>query len=143
MSVLMLLADQVLNSEINDRGERKPGILNDDNTISQSYNSQTAALGVTIATNGLLPALVIYYQDRAQKVASKEILEAIGKMISKDQFFLNNVKLSNGTGMIVGAKSLLEAVLKNPENSLLKQEVLDCAVALKQIIRTYPLKEEK
>lgn len=133
ISKLMILANEALKGSC---------ILNNDNSINASYNGHTAGLGVAIAMNGLLPALVIYYQQNDEKSTTtdrRQILEVIGKMINNDSFFKNNVELDGKAEMINGADSLINAAIQNPDNKMLKLEVIDCATALKQIIRTYKL----
>ena len=87
--------------------------------------------------SGLLPALVIYYQQASESrnINRKNILEAIGLMISQDHDFTEIQDIKD-------AESLLRAAIKTRDNAKskkLKQEVIDCAIALKQIIRTYEL----
>ena len=109
--------------------------------IEDSYNGQTSSFGVTVAMSGLLPALIIFYQETSdnRKIDRKKILEAIGEMIKSDK----------PEWQIHDAKSLLEKALGRCINNEdlkreiatgLKKEVLECATALKQIIRTYELK---
>lgn len=102
--------------------------------IEDTYNGQTAGFSVTIAMNGLLPALVIYYQQTSESRESnrRDILEVIGQMIGADKAF-NRPNIKN-------ADSLLKAAIAAPADKALKQEVTDCAIALKQIIRTFRLK---
>lgn len=103
--------------------------------INESYNGQIAALGVTIALTGLRPALAIYYQDKPNaksptKCNKKEILNAIAHML-----VIPGKK-------IVDAKELLEYALNikhDDELKWLKKEIIDCSVALKQVVRTYNL----
>lgn len=126
---MMQLADSVLE---------KSGILKrsqEGSFIEDSYNGQTAGFGVTVAMNGLLPALVIYYQQASEsrEINRKNILEAIAQMIHLDSDFNDGQNITN-------ADTLLAAAIASPASKTLKKEVLDCAIALKQIIRTYKLK---
>ena len=136
MTDLMLKANEILESS---------GILQKDDHnqwyIEESYNGQTSSFGVTVAMSGLIPALVIFYQETSdnRKIDRKKILEAIGEMIKSDK----------PEWQIHDAKSLLEKALRRGINNEalkkaiavgLKKEVLECATALKQIIRTYELK---
>lgn len=109
--------------------------------IQDSYNGQIAAFGVTIAMSGLLPALAIYYQKSSEKCAvdKKNILEVIGKMIEMDQEFNKILNLR-----INSAETLLREAIKLNSNDLkkLQKEVIDCAIALKQVVRTYKLVEK-
>lgn len=127
---LMQLADNKLKSSNLLRKDQYGTFIED------AYNGQTAGFSVTIAMNGLLPALVIYYQQASEsrEINRKNILEVIGQMIEADSAF-------NRPG-IKDADSLLKAAIARPTDKALKQEVIDCAIALKQIIRTYRLKEK-
>lgn len=128
MAKMMQLADSVLIVS---------GILKQNRNgffIEDSYNGQTSGFGVTVAMNGLLPALVIYYQQASEsrEINRKNILEAIARMIHQDEEFSGHAQISN-------ADSLLAAAIASPTSKSLRKEVLDCVVALKQIIRTYKL----
>lgn len=99
--------------------------------INESYNGHIAALGVTIALTGLRPAVAIYYQDKPKtnaptKCNKREILEAIARML-------------NVTG-VNNAESLLRYLLRDDiDLKWLKKEIIDCSIALKQVVRTYNL----
>lgn len=136
MEYLMLKANDILGSS---------GILKrtDQNQlyIEDSYNGQTSSFGVTVAMSGLIPALVIFYQETSdnRKIDRKKILEAIAKMIDLDkpQWQINNARslLEKALGRGVNDENLKKEIAAG-----LKKEVLECATALKQIIRTYDLK---
>lgn len=131
MANLMELADQSIQTS---------QILVNNKLISESYYNMVSGFGITVATNGLLPAIVIYCQDRNQtrNINRKIILEIIARMIHDDNLFsMNNTHLN-----ITNADSLLDAVKAHPLNRDLKMEVLDCAIALKQIIRTYEAEKQ-
>lgn len=137
MADLMLKANKILESS---------GILQRDDQnqlyIEESYNGQTSSFGVTIAMSGLLPALVIFYQETSdnRKIDRKNILEAIAKMIDKDKprWQINNARslLEKALGSGVNNENLKKEI-----DAGLKKEVLECTTALKQIIRTYELKQ--
>ena len=97
--------------------------------IKDSYNGQTASLGVTIAMSGLRPALAIYQQE-TDGCNRLKILNAIAVM-------LDIVPTNNNTP----GKELFDQALKCDTTELkkLKKEVIDCSIALKQVIRTYKL----
>lgn len=101
-------------------------------TIPDSYNGQVAALGVIITMSGLRPALAIYYQNNEQNSPyRKAVLEVIAKMITYDTE--NNFSFSN-------AKEMFRyAVRQDADLKRLRQEVIECSIALKQVIRTYNL----
>lgn len=108
-------------------------ILSPEQTIEDSYNGQTAGFGVSIAMSGLLPTLAIYYQDASDSrtIDRRKILCAIGRMIRNDKPMLQ----------IVDAETLLRVAMRcdSSAEKQLKREVIDCAIALKQVIRTYKL----
>lgn len=125
MAKMMVIAERALTeSPIYENG-----------SIKDSYNGLTAGFGVTVAMNGLLPAIVMYYQDSSasRKTDRGKILDIIGKMISLDG------DKPQGLPQINDAASLLRAAIASSDGKILKREVIDCAVALKQIIRTHNL----
>lgn len=132
MSKMMVIAERALTEScIYDK---------ETGNITDSYNGLTAGLGVTVAMNGLLPAIVMYYQDSnaSRKTDRRQILDIIGKMISLDGY------KPQGLVQINDATSLLQAAIADKDGkTTLKREVIDCAVALKQIIRTHNLVKDE
>lgn len=132
MSKMMIIAEKALiESSIYDK---------ETGNITDSYNGLTAGFGVTVAMNGLLPAIVMYYQDSnaSRKTDRRQILDIIGKMISLDGY------KPQGLVQINDATSLLQAAIADKDGkTTLKREVIDCAVALKQIIRTHNLVKDE
>ena len=94
--------------------------------IKDSYNGQTAALGVTIAMSGLRPALAIY-QKETDGCKRLEILNAIAVMLN-----INQDK---------PGETLFRTVLTCNDSELkqYKTKIIECTIALKQVIRTYNL----
>lgn len=137
---LIQLADNVLN-------QGAETILNRNRLeIQESYNGQIAALGVSIAMCDLRPTLAIYYQSNDNgtcAVDRRKILEIIGRMIHLDENHPErlNANYSGIFDTIQNANSLLRQAITipPPQFKLLKTVVIDCAVALKQVIRTYNL----
>lgn len=134
---LMELAEQVLR----DKGWVCP-LFKDKNrtTIHESYNGQISALGVSILMIGLKPTIAVYYQDASKKPDNEKteafrkcLLEVIARMLKiyKDKDTDRNVRYAN-------AESLTRYILEQTNDSL-KNDILNCSVALKQIIRTYKL----
>lgn len=114
---------------------KKDVLLENDQDILDSYNGQVASLSVSVAMSGLLPTLAIFYQDqpdeKKKKAYRKNVLEVIAEMITEDS--ANNWTFEN-------AKKLLEYAVSNPDKDKdLKKEVTECAIALKQVVRTYNL----
>ena len=91
--------------------------------IHESYNGQVSALGVSILMIGLRATLAVYYQDENRR----RLLEVIVKMINKKK----GPTYSN-------TYDFVHKVVQNDEDEL-KSLVVDCSVALKQVIRTYKL----
>lgn len=116
---------------------RQSGLILQGGTIKSAYNGHVAALPVAIALSGLKPAIAIYYQDKSgnspERVDKSVLLEVIGKMIRADKPSLN----------ITNSETLVKAVLSSGTDleKALKREIIDCAIALKLVIRTYKLSD--
>ena len=132
-SKLMRYADEVL------REDKCPLFKKDDPTsIYSSYNGQIAALGVSILMIGLKPTVSVYYQDAPKK--NEDVKEAhrqcllgvIAKMLEKDGKWYPTQDYENY------AKALTRDILKD-EDDKWKNDILNCSIALKQVIRTYKL----
>ena len=132
---LVKLADEALNNTNRILFKEPTGNGID---IFDAYNGQIAALSVTIAMSGLRPALAIYYQDAKTKVKRRNILTIIAKMIQTDiHRDLENANDNN----FRDERSLFQYALATTDNGLKKltKEVEECAIALKQVVRTYNL----
>ena len=118
-------------------------------TIYDSYNGQVAALGVSILMIGLKPTLAIYYQDAPKKEKGKAYRRALLEVI------VRMLWLKENKDVYKSAESLVRYILdvaKNPsdgEKKISKQEekklttdILNCSIALKQVIRTYKLEKD-
>lgn len=88
-------------------------------SIESSYNGQASALGVSILMIGLKPTIAVYYQDNKRKM----LLEVIAKMLDRKN-----------------AEALTREIVGDKDDKL-KTDILNCSVALKQVIRTYELKQ--
>lgn len=102
--------------------------------IHESYNGQVSALGVSILMIGLRATLAVYYQDKPDKkdkAYRRNILEVIVQMLNKD------INKKGGTSF-ANAEDFVRKVMKSDEKNW-KTDVVDCSVALKQVIRTYKL----
>lgn len=119
----------------------------DGNNILSSYNGQVAAFCVSVAMSGLKPTLAFYLAKKDNKdskidksseaVDRSKIVEVISLMINNDEQFTK----PQGEDY-TSAIALLNTVV--PINdvvrlSAIRKEVLDCAIALKQVVRTYNL----
>lgn len=123
---LVVLADQALR-----RSEILQGTK-----ICKSYNGQVAALGVSVIMSGLLPTIAIYYQDYkedSKKAQRRNVLNVIAKMMKGDD--------KNGRDLFNEALDL-KAKNEVQRLSVMKADIIDCSVALKQVIRTYTLVDD-
>jgi hypothetical protein len=129
-----------MNKKKNDRLVKKAGealqhprvhILKEDRvSIKDSFSGQTSAFSVTIAMAGLRPALAIY-QKETEGCNRLEIVNAIAVMLNIP--FTENEK--------PGEKLFRMVLTCNDDTELkvYKRNIIDCAIALKQVIRTYKL----
>lgn len=111
-------------------------------TIYDSYNGQVAALGVSILMIGLKPTLAIYYQDAPKKEKGKAyrraLLEVIAQMLKYESAeSLVRYLLKGKEELSDEEKEKLEQ-----EEKKLKTDILNCSIALKQVIRTYKLEKD-
>lgn len=112
-------------------------------TIYDSYNGQVAALGVSILMIGLKPTLAIYYQDAPKSGENKAarrrcLLEVIVRMLGYESAeSLVRYLLKGKEELSDEEKEKLEQ-----EEKKLKTDILNCSIALKQVIRTYKLEKD-
>lgn len=124
---LMGIAENVLNTP-------NCPLFKSEDTIYESYNGQVASLGVSILTIGLKPSISVFYQDAPKQEGDyndayrRVILEVIAKMLSQ---YRNNYHYSN-------ARELCRAVIDDASDSM-KTDIINCSIALKEVIRTYKL----
>ena len=138
MNHLIQWAEKALNEQEANPNAGVSKILNG-NDISESYNGSVAALGVSIAMGELRPALAIYYQEKSERAAKpkanrRSVLDVIARIITYDtdcpewNFSANNLF----------AENFLRYAIKCNDVRL-KKEVIECSIALKQVVRTYNL----
>lgn len=102
--------------------------------IAETYDGKTSALSVSVAMSDLLPTLAIYFQDfdkeHPDAPCRRNVLNVVATMITIPH---QNIKFPD-------AESLLRHAIEQPNDlKFLKKEVIDCSIALKQIVRTYNL----
>lgn len=126
---LMTIAEEVLQ---NDKCKlyKSPGV------IFKSYNGQVSALGVSTLTIGLKATLAVYYSDKPKqegKAYRQLLLDVIVEMMNEK----NKTKYKD-------SEAFVREVMKNRDadkEKSWKRDLIDCSVALKQVIRTYKLDE--
>ena len=97
--------------------------------INESHNGQVSALGVSALMIGLKATLAVYYQDENRKRLLEEIVKMLNKK-NKDKETFDDAE--DFVRKVMGGKC------KMSEEEL-KTNIVDCSVALKQVIRTYKL----
>lgn len=106
----------------------------DELSIKESYNGQIAAFGVSVAMSGILPTLAIYYKEKSStEVNRRDILEVLARMIKDDK--------EKVSPTIDNAETLFRFAIEcsDAERNSLTKELIECAIALKQVVRTYKL----
>lgn len=137
---LVKIADEALREQVANSDQGVSRILSENNCdIEEAYNGSIASLGVSIAMSELRPSLAIYYQDKPNsatrpKANRRSVLDVIARIVTKDTDnpqwdFSDNNKF---------AENLFRYAVTT-EDANLKQEVIECAIALKQVVRTYNL----
>lgn len=135
---LLKLADEVLHEQIQTSGVSR--ILNANGEIDKAYNGSIASFGVSIAMSGLLPTLAMYYQEKQDSATRpqanrRSVLDAIARIVSKDTAVNFNFSQDGKY-----AENMFRYAIQYPGDlTALKTEVIECAIALKQIVRTYDL----
>lgn len=134
---LMYLADRALHHI-----DPSKTILRADSQIADSYNGQIASFAVAVSQSGLCPALSSYYKESnndTRTVNRQPILEIISRMIHADTQMPAELRdIENASNLM--RKAVFWANDKC-RSRILRQEVIDCAIALKQVVRTYKLVE--
>lgn len=131
-SKLMTIAESILNAERSTCPLFNRAAGNE--VIYKSYNGQVSSLGVSILTIGLKPSISVFYQDAPQQEGvyndayRRGILEVIARMLTQ---YRTNYHFNN-------ARELCRAVINDGRDSM-KTDIINCSIALKEVIRTYKL----
>lgn len=137
---LIKIADEALREQIANSAQGVSRILSENNCdIEEAYNGSIASLGVSIAMSELRPSLAIYYQDKPNsatrpKANRRSVLDVIARIVTKDT---DNPQWNFSENDKFAENFFRYAV--TTEDANLKQEVIECAIALKQVVRTYNL----
>lgn len=136
---LVRLADEALREQTANDNLGVSRILKENNQdIDEAYNGSVAALGVSIAMSELRPSMAIYYQDKPNsptrpKANRRSVLDVVSRIITMDTAC--NFDFS-ADGKY--AENLFRYAIAHDDNGL-KKEVVECSIALKQVVRTYNL----
>ncbi|MDO4703658.1 hypothetical protein [Tannerella sp.] len=105
-----------------------------DGNIAETYNGKTAALSVSVAMSDILPTLAMYFQDfdtkRPNNPCRRNVLNVVARMIDNPN---TNAKFTDAEELMrysVGIEADLQYI---------KRHVIDSAIALKHVVRTYKL----
>ena len=103
-------------------------VLNDtfrDGEIPSSYNGYISSFGASVMQSGLKPTLALFENENANTKENKNLLTSIIlNILDKD----------------ASETSLLRYVLKNKnDESYIKKQIMDIAIAIKLSIRTFKL----
>lgn len=99
--------------------------------ISESFNGQIAAFSVSVALSGLKPTFAIYNSNTGNAEVDKtQIIKLLAAMYSKEK------------GQRVDKDQLYKKVISpNSDESQLRKDIIEYAIALKLAIRTFKLKK--
>lgn len=109
------------------------------NFIKKSFASQVAAFSVSVAMIGLKPTLAMYYKQGGAAVDTHNIIGIIAEMLVLDGYTFQDQSSSP-------AKNLFEYAMNKDkqvnEDKKLLRDVIDNAIALKVVVRTFLNDEE-
>ena len=110
--------------------------------IHDSYNGQVSALGVSTLMIGLKATLAVYYQDEPSKEDQNKTFKKKAYRRCLLEVIVKMLNFENGT-TYTNAEAFVRKVMKKDntfqQEEQWKSDVVNCSVALKQVIRTYNL----
>ena len=96
--------------------------------IPRAYNGYISSFGASIIQSGLKPTLALFENQQANTEYNRGVLtELILKILDKN----------------TQETSLLKYVINNGNEDLLKEKIIDIAIAIKLSIRTFKLEDKK
>ncbi len=126
--LISLAADALRNADVT---------FADGNDILSPYNGQVASFCVSVAMSGLKPTLAFYLAPGSAAVDQSKIVKVISWMINNDEQFVKQQGEDYSS-----ARAFLNTIVPINDTARLtaiRKEVMDCAIALKQVVRTYNL----
>ena len=108
---------------------KKNEIICKEGKINKRFRSQIASFGSAIAMGNLLSAVTFFSQNGEAKVQRTELLNVIWSML------VEKYKVEGG--------NLKDYVLKQNEQFLFKERIINCAIAIKLAINLFELVEEE
>lgn len=98
--------------------------------IASAFRSQISSFGSAVKNGSLLSAVAFFRKQGKAKVAREKLLEAINNLMSSE------VPELTGEDLFDKVKSVQDAAKK----TILKEQILDCVIALKLAMNLYDLK---
>lgn len=115
------IADYMLRA---DTAIQAANIVNKDGRIPSEFGGYISSFGAAIVQSGLLPTIAFFNRDSTSSTEDK------GKVVKAIAHILNE-------------GNLFTTVKAAPEDAVLFKNIVHAAVALKLVLRTYPLTKEK
>lgn len=112
---------------------------NPDDSISKQYNGYIASFGASVIQAGM--PLALLYNLRSKNSKGNEKLKS-GREVDREPMMkaiFQVVKEYRGT-LNSDAKNLFDYYRESNDQQMLRRQILDAAVAIKLVIRTFPLK---
>lgn len=127
-NILVQRAFELMNDK---RSKYRQGIVDNNGFVDKAYASQISAFSVSVAMIGLKPTLAMYYDKGGSAVNTHNIVGLIAELLTKDGY-------ADFSGK---AESFFKHAMSEEDDDTLRMKVIDNAVALKVVIRTF-LKSE-
>lgn len=112
---------------------------NPDDSVSKQYNGYISSFGASVIQSGM--PLALLYNLRSKDSKGKEKPKS-GREVDRGPMMKAIFQIVNeyrGT-VDTNAKNLFDYYRDSNDQQMLRRQILDAAVAIKLVIRTYPLK---
>lgn len=117
------IADYMLRA---DAAIKAAKIVNSEGKIASEFGGYISSFGAAIVQSGLLPTIAFFSRTSTSSKEDKgQVVKAIEHMLG------------------LGEAELFKKVKDAPDDSALFQNIVHAAIALKLVLRTYPLTKEK
>lgn len=127
---LVARAFELLSSK--EKSEYASNIFGKDGFIDKAYASQIAAFSVSVAMVGLKPTLAMYYEQGGATVDTRNIIGIVAELLMLDGYDF----APEGDEYNLPSEKLFVYAMKHNSEKL-RKDVIDNAVALKVVVRTF------
>lgn len=118
----------------------KVGIVDkEEQSIPRSFRSQISSFGAAVTMGSLNAAVAFFSEQGKSKTDRSRLMDALYLMLKVKKKDLTDAEISE----TLGKSSLLRYVIDITDQSTLKKEIIDNAVALKLAMNAYHLVKEK